>query len=115
MTDIIRIQPEARWSDAVIHNGTLYYTSVLENLDADAQAQTESTLAQLDAILSQNGSDKTRLLDVTIFLADAADFSAMNAAWDAWVVAGPAPVRCTVEARLMNPKYKVGIKAIAAL
>lgn len=45
MIDIIRIQAEARWSDAVIHNGTLYYTSVPENLDADAEAQTESTLA----------------------------------------------------------------------
>lgn len=115
MTDIIRIQPEARWSDAVIHNGTLYYSSVPENLDAGAEAQTENTLAQLDAILNQNSSDKTRLLDVTIFLADAADFNAMNAAWDAWVVAGQAPVRCTVEACLMNPNYKVEIKAIAAL
>ncbi len=115
MTDIIRIQPEARWSDAVIHNGTLYYTSVPENLEADAQAQTENALAALDTILVQSGSDKTRLLDVTIFLADAADFDAMNMAWDAWVVAGHAPVRCTVEARLMNPNYKVEIKAIAAL
>lgn len=115
MTEIIRIQPEARWSDAVIHNGTLYYTSVPDNLDADAQAQTENALAALDAILVQTGSDKTRLVDVTIFLANVADFDAMNAAWDAWIVAGSAPVRCTVEARLMNPKYKVEIKAIAAL
>lgn len=115
MTTIQRIQPEARWSDAVIHNGTLYYTSVPENLDADAQAQTENALAAIDAILRHAGSDKSRLLDVTIFLADANDFAAMNAAWDAWVVAGSAPVRCTVQATLMNPKYKVEIKAIAAL
>lgn len=39
----------------------------------------------------------------------------MNAAQDAWVVAGSAPVRCTVQAQLMNPKYKVEIKIIAAL
>lgn len=38
----------------------------------------------------------------------------MNAAWDAWVVPGSAPVRCTVQAKLMNPKYKVEIKIIAA-
>ncbi|SLM63329.1 MULTISPECIES: RidA family protein [Dickeya] len=112
---ITRIHPDARWSDAVIYNNTLYYTSVPENLDEDARAQTENALASLDAILQQAGSDKSRLLDVTIFLADKADFAAMNAAWDAWVVAGSAPVRCTVEAQLMNPKFKVEIKAIAAV
>ncbi|ATO33247.1 RidA family protein [Dickeya dianthicola] len=112
---ITRINPDARWSDAVIYNNTLYYTSVPENLDDDALAQTENALASLDAILQQAGSDKSRLLDVTLFLADAADFAAMNAAWDAWVAAGSAPVRCTVEARLMNPKFKVEIKAIAAV
>ncbi|OOC11727.1 hypothetical protein BM451_20150 [Dickeya dadantii] len=112
---ITRINPDTRWSDAVIYNNTLYYTSVPENLDGDALAQTENALASLDAILQQAGTDKNRLLDVTIFLADAADFAAMNAAWDAWVVAGCAPVRCTVEAKLMNPKFKVEIKAIAAV
>ncbi|MCA6943118.1 RidA family protein [Pectobacterium polaris] len=112
---ITRINPEARWSDAVIHNNTLYYTSVPENLDDDAQAQTENALSALDAILQQAGTDKSKLLDVTIFLADADDFAAMNTAWDAWVVAGSAPVRCTVQAKLMHPKFKVEIKAIAAI
>ncbi len=36
-------------------------------------------------------------------------------AWDAWVSPGNAPVRCTVQAGLMNPRYKVEIKIIAAL
>ncbi len=39
----------------------------------------------------------------------------MNEAWDAWVSAGHAPVRCTVEAKLMKPQYKVEIKIIAAV
>jgi len=88
---ITRINPDARWSDAVIYNNTLYYTSVPENLDGDALAQTENALASLDAILQQAGTDKNRLLDVTIFLADAADFAAMNAAWDAWARRCAAP------------------------
>ncbi|ALB63049.1 Putative translation initiation inhibitor [Cronobacter condimenti 1330] len=112
---IKRINPEARWSDAVIHNQTIYYTGVPENLDADARAQTADILTQIDAMLVSQGSDKTRILDATIFLADGDDFQAMNAAWDAWVAAGSAPVRCTVQARLMNPRYKVEIKIIAAL
>lgn len=113
--NIERIDPDKRWSEAVVHNDTIYYTGVPENLDDDATAQTANALAAIDVILARVGSDKSRVLDATIFLADGADFAAMNAAWDAWVVAGSAPVRCTVEAKLMNPKYKVEIKIIAAL
>ncbi|MGG4624046.1 RidA family protein [Serratia odorifera] len=112
--NIERIDPEQRWSEAVIHNGTVYYTSVPENLDDDATAQTANALAAIDVLLACVGSDKSRILDATIFLADGADFAAMNAAWDAWVVPGSAPVRCTVQAKLMNPKYRVEIKIIAA-
>ncbi|WP_065408029.1 RidA family protein, partial [Shigella sonnei] len=94
---IVRIDAEARWSDVVIHNNTLYYTGVPENLDADAFEQTANTLAQIDAVLEKQGSNKSSILDATIFLADKNDFAAMNKAWDAWVVAGHAPVRCTVQ------------------
>ncbi|ASL83305.1 RidA family protein [Serratia marcescens] len=113
--NIERIDPDQRWSEAVVHNETVYYTSVPENLDDDATAQTANALAAIDVLLERVGSDKSRILDATIFLANSADFAAMNAAWDAWVVAGSAPVRCTVQAQLMNPKYKVEIKIIAAL
>ncbi|CAI0733321.1 RidA family protein [Serratia ficaria] len=113
--NIERIDPDQRWSEAVVHNDTVYYTSVPENLDDDATAQTANALAAIDVLLARVGSDKSRILDATLFLADAADFAAMNAAWDAWVVAGSAPVRCTVQAKLMNPKYKVEIKIIAAV
>ncbi len=112
---IVRIDAADRWSDVVIHNQTLYYTGVPENLDADAVEQTANTLAQIDAVLAKQGSDKSRILDATIFLASSDDFAAMNKAWDAWVVAGHAPVRCTVQATLMNPRYKVEIKIIAAV
>ncbi|AVJ17988.1 RidA family protein [Serratia rhizosphaerae] len=112
--NIERIDPEQRWSEAVVHNETIYYTSVPENLDEDATAQTANALAAIDVLLARVGSDKSRVMDATVFLADAADFAAMNAAWDAWVVPGSAPVRCTVQAKLMNPKYKVEIKIIAA-
>ncbi len=112
---IVRIDAEARWSDVVIHNQTLYYTGVPENLSADAFGQTANTLAQIDAVLEKQGSDKSRILDATIFLANKDDFAAMNQAWDAWVVAGHAPVRCTVQATLMKAEYKVEIKIIAAV
>ncbi len=83
MMTIVRIDAEARWSDVVIHNNTLYYTGVPENLDADAFEQTANTLAQIDAVLEKQGSNKSSILDATIFRADKNDFAAMNKAWDA--------------------------------
>ena len=112
---ITRIDPEHRMSEAVIQNDTIYYTSVPENLEADAEAQTANALAVIDAILTLLGSYKSKILDATLFLVDKADFPAMNRAWDAWVSPGNAPVRCTVQAGLLNPKYKIEIKIIAAL
>ncbi|CAM3723999.1 MULTISPECIES: RidA family protein [Rahnella] len=111
---IERIRPEPRMSDIVIHNDTIYYTAVPENLDANAKDQTAETLAIIDAALTEAGSDKSKIIDATLFLVNKEDFPAMNEAWDAWVSPGNAPVRCTVQANLMNPKYKIEIKIIAA-
>ncbi|CAK9884869.1 MAG: Putative aminoacrylate peracid reductase RutC [Candidatus Erwinia impunctatus] len=112
---IIRIDCAPRMSEAVIHNNTLYYTSVPENLDKDAEAQTENALAAIDALLARVNIDKSRILDVTLFLVDKDDFDAMNRAWDRWVAKDHAPVRCTVQASLMNPGYRIEIKIIAAM
>jgi enamine deaminase RidA (YjgF/YER057c/UK114 family) len=111
---IQRIRPDARMTDVIIYQQTLYYTSVPDNLEAEAEEQTTNALATIDQILAESGSHKSRILDATIFLADKQDFAAMNRAWDAWVVDGQAPVRCTVQAALMDSRYKVEIKIIAA-
>jgi enamine deaminase RidA (YjgF/YER057c/UK114 family) len=111
---ITRIDAEARWSDVVIHNQTLYYTGVPANLDADAFEQTANTLAQIDAVLEKQGSDKSRILDATIFLADKSDFAAMNKAWDAgWLPVTPR--YAARSGRADEPEYKVEIKIIAAV
>lgn len=115
MMTIIRIDPQDRWSEAVIHNNVIYYTSVPNNLINDAYHQTKSALEEIDKILASINSDKNHILDVTIFLENKSDFEAMNKAWDEWVVKGFAPVRCTVQAGLMNPDYLVEIKIIAAI
>lgn len=109
------IDPAERWSEAIIHNGLVYYTSVPTNLSNDAYIQTQSALAAIEQMLVRVKSSKNMLLDVTIFIADKADFGAMNQAWDEWVVKGRAPVRCTLQTGLMNEAYKVEIKIIAAI
>lgn len=112
---ITRIDPDDRWSEAVIHNDVIYYTSVPANLVADAYEQTKSALTEIDTMLARANSDKSQILDATIFIVDKADFAAMNRAWDEWVVKGKAPVRCTVQSGLMKDSYKVEIKIVAAV
>lgn len=113
---IQRIEPGPRMSEASIHDGIVYLAGqVADDPSGDAEAQTRQVLAQIDALLAQAGSDKTRILRAQIYLADIADFAAMNRAWDAWVVAGNAPSRATVEARLANPAWKVEIVVTAAI
>jgi enamine deaminase RidA (YjgF/YER057c/UK114 family) len=111
---ITRIGTTTRWSDLVIHNGTLYVVEVPESLEAGITRQTEEVLASLEASLRQAGSSKDRLLSVTIYLDDVRDLEAFNAVWDAWVPAGCAPVRACVQARLAKPGYKVELQVIAA-
>lgn len=104
-----------RYSDAVVHNGTIYLVEVAQNTDADTAAQTADMLASVERTLAQVGSDKSHLLMATIYLADMADYDAMNAIWDNWLPEGCAPSRACVQARLAKPEYRVEIALTAAL
>ena len=104
-----------RYSDSVVHNGTVYLVEVPSNLDADITGQTENLLASIERLLAQAGSDKSRLLMVTIYLADMTDYAAMNAAWDAWLPEGSAPTRACVQARLANLECRVEMALTAAI
>ena len=76
---IQRILPASRYSEAVIVNGLIFCAGMVPNTrSTDATIQTEDVLAQVDALLAQCGSDKTKLVDATIYLADMADYAAMN-------------------------------------
>ena len=103
-----------RYSDSVVHNGTVYLVEVPSNLDADITGQTENLLASIERLLAQAGSDKSRLLMATIYLADMADYNAMNAVWDVWLPDGCAPARACVQTRLANPGFRVEIVLTAA-
>lgn len=104
-----------RYSDSVVHNGTVYLVEVPSNLDDEITAQTSNLLASIEKLLAQAGSNKNCLLMVTIYLADMADYDAMNSVWDAWVPAGHAPPRACVQAKLANSEYRVELALTAAI
>ncbi len=115
MSDIKRLKPGPRMSQGVIHGNVVYCAGQVGEKGASVARQTETALAALDAVLAEAGTDKTRLLQVTIWLADMADFAEMNAVWDAWVPKDATPARATGEAKLAAPEYTVEVIAIAAL
>ena len=112
---IKRLHVGPRLSEVAIHQGVVYLAGqVAEDPSQDMAGQTRQVLAAIDRLLAEAGSDKSRLLQVTIFVTSMAEFPAMNAVWDAWVVPGQTPPRATVQAALARPEYKVEIKVIAA-
>jgi len=104
-----------RMSGAVVHGDTVYLAGqVASDPSAGVKGQTEQVLKRIDDLLKSAGTDKSKLLSATVYLADMRGYDEMNAAWDAWVSPGNTPGRATVEARLASPKYLVEIVAIAA-
>ena len=106
-----------RLSGLVINHasGTVYLAGqVADDPTADITGQTRQVLALIDALLQEAGSGKTKILSATIYLPDIADFAAMNAVWEQWVVPGHTPARATVEAKLAAPELRVEIQVIAA-
>ncbi len=116
MTDIRRIDPGPRLSEASVHGDLIYCSGMIpEDTTQDITGQVKEALAEIDSLLAKGGSDKTKILTATIWLADIADFAAMNAVWDAWVVPGQTPARATVQARLNDAKMMVEIMVVAAI
>jgi enamine deaminase RidA (YjgF/YER057c/UK114 family) len=116
MTTIERFHGGPRMCEMTVYNGVAYLAGqVSAQVDPSAQVQTAEVLGMIDTLLAEAGTDKTRILMTQIFLADIADFPAMNAAWDAWVPDGHTPPRATVQATLAKPQWKVEIVVTAAV
>lgn len=112
---ITRFDPGPRMSDAVIHGNTVYLSGQVGEPGYGVADQTRQTLAEIEAVLAKVGSDKSKILMATIWLADINDFEAMNEVWDAWVDKDNPPARATCEARLATPDYRVEIVVTAAV
>ena len=112
---IKRIETGPRMSKAVVHGDTIYLAGIVaDDNTKDTADQTRQILAEIDRLLALAGSEKAKILRTNIWLADMADFAAMNAQWDAWVPQGNTPARATVEAKLATPAYRVEIMVVAA-
>jgi enamine deaminase RidA (YjgF/YER057c/UK114 family) len=111
-----RYETGTRMSEMTVGHGLCFLAGqVADDATADIKGQTQQILADIDRLLALAASDKTKILRAEIFLADIADFAAMNEVWDGWVSPGFTPARATVEAKLAKPEWKIEIVITAAI
>lgn len=112
---ISRIDTTPRLAHAVVHNGTVYLTGQVGEAGASVADQTRQVLACIDKLLDKAGTDKSKLLQATIWLSDVNDFAEMNSVWDTWVDPQNPPARSTGLMDLLEPGHKVEITVVAAV
>jgi len=83
-------------------------------IEGDVQAQARQVLENLGAVLAAAGASFANVVKTTIFLADMADFAAVNAIYGERFPSEP-PARSTVAAAGLPRNVRVEIDAIAVL
>lgn len=110
------------YSQGVVAHGFLYTAGQIA-LDpstgalvggGDVARETERVLENVRAIVLAAGSSLDLVVRCDVFLADLADFGAMNEAYSRFFAANP-PARVTVQAARLPKDARVEIAAIAAV
>lgn len=76
-------------------------------------ACTRQCLENVKAILESAGSDMSKVIKTTVFLADMDDFAAMNEVYSQFFAEGPLPSRSAVEISRLPKDSRVEIEVIA--
>ena len=105
MTEIVRARGNYRGRNAGTRfNGMIWAVATDQNNAPNMYSQTTASLAEIDRVLAELGSDKTRLLNVTVYVVKIQLKDEMERAWLEWIGDDPQhwPQRACVEA----PLYK---------
>jgi len=107
------------YSQAVVAGGMVYTAGQIalvpgtgELAAGDVAAQTERVLENLKAVLAAAGSSLGKVVKTTIYLADMADFAAVNAVYARYFPEEP-PARSTVAVRGLPKGAAVEIDVVA--
>jgi 2-iminobutanoate/2-iminopropanoate deaminase len=113
--------PGGHYSQAVVHNGLVYLSGILpitssgEKLaNATIIEQTEQILANLDAILKAAGTQRDKVLKVTVFIADITAWGDVNQVY-AQFFGDHRPARSVVPCSPLHYGFGIELEAIAIL
>ena len=81
----------------------------------DVEAETRQVLRNLEAVLAAAGASPQQVVRTTVFLADLADFAAVNALYAEMFGSGVSPARACVEVAALPKGARVEIDCIAVL
>lgn len=111
---IKRIQPGEWNCRASVHGDTVYLSGIVaDDKTLPMKGQTEQVLAKIDKVLAEAGTNKSKILTATVYLADIDQKDAMNEAWMAWVDRSNLPARAAIGVDL-TPGTLVEIMVCAA-
>jgi enamine deaminase RidA (YjgF/YER057c/UK114 family) len=98
MDYIQRIDVKPTYSEAVIHNNTVYLSGQVPWINAGKPIQEQATevFKHIDDRLRDAGSDKEHILSMQVFLKNPEDYSKFNEIFIAWIPTGAAPARNTI-------------------
>lgn len=112
---ITRHEQSAILSQAVEYGDTVYLAGIVaKDLKKDVKGQTKEVVDEIDRLLAQCGSNKSKVLQCHIWVTDIRNRAAMNEVWTEWVDKKNLPARACVEAKLADPNALVEIMVIAA-
>jgi enamine deaminase RidA (YjgF/YER057c/UK114 family) len=112
--NLIRYDVDKRFTNAISY-GNVVYMSGQVGEGKTIEEQTRFALAELDKALKSAGSDKSQILELTIWLSDISrDYNAVNAIYDEWIIPGKPPPRACVQAKLYSDECYIEVRAVAA-
>jgi len=98
--------------ELIFCSGQIPLTPEGKILDGDISAQTRQVLTNLQAVLAAAGSSMAQVVKTTVFMADMADFTAMNQVYGEFFGSAP-PARSTVQVARLPRDARVEIEAVA--
>lgn len=114
MSEIQRYEFATRINHAVKHNGVVYLTGQTGTPGKSVTEQTKEVLDKIDNLLKLAGTDKSRILNVILWLDDMRDFDAVNELYDAWMPMDNASARSAGQVRMTHPGMLVELIVTAA-
>lgn len=118
MSDIEWLRVGEKLSRIVKYNGCVYLCGQVAvnyaDIPDDVTTQAEAVCARIDEHLAEAGTDKSRMLNATVYVKNRADIKAVNAVWNAWLSDCQPPSRTCVVTELGNDAILVEITVIAA-
>jgi 2-iminobutanoate/2-iminopropanoate deaminase len=102
--------------DFVFTAGQIALNAAGQMVEGDVTAQTRQVLDNIKAVLEAAGASMASVVKTTVFLANIADFQAMNAVYAEFFPPDQAPpARSTVQVAALPRNASVEIEVIAAL